>query len=231
MRVVLFGAPGSGKGTQAPYLAERYGIPTVSTGEILREEARKGTDLGDVAAGYMSAGELVPDDVIINIIRDRIKQSDAASGFILDGFPRTIPQAEALDRMLQGEGAPLDRVIYLDAPQETLEQRLGGRWTCPCCGRVYSDAVPPQKAGQCDVDPGVDLIQRDDDKPEAVKNRIRVYVDQTMPVLRYYRPQGKVLEVDGDRAPEKIRDELFRDLGDVDIAPAQPTAEVEAEKA
>jgi adenylate kinase len=214
VRLVLFGAPGSGKGTQAPRLAERYDIPTVSTGDILRDEVRRGTDLGVVAEGYMSSGELVPDDVTINIIRERIKQPDAAQGFILDGFPRTIPQAEALDRMLEREGAPLDRVIYLQVPQETLEKRLGGRWTCPCCGRVYSDAVPPQKAGQCDVDPGVDLIQRDDDKPEAVKNRIRVYLDQTMPVLDYYRSQGKVLQVDGDRSPEDVRDELFRDLGE-----------------
>jgi adenylate kinase len=212
MRLVLFGAPGSGKGTQAPYLVERYGIPTISTGEILRDNARQGTDLGIVAEGYMSAGELVPDDVIINLIRERIKEPDAKPGFILDGFPRTLPQAEALDRMLAGVEAPLDRVVYLNVRQDVLEERLSNRWTCPYCGRVYSQAVPPQVPGFCDDDPTVELIQREDDKPEAVKNRIRIYLEQTLPVLDYYRPQGKVLEVDGARTPEEIRDELFAEL-------------------
>jgi adenylate kinase len=229
MRLVLFGAPGSGKGTQAPYLAERYGIPTISTGEILRDNARRGTDLGVVAEGYMSAGELVPDDVMVNIIRERISEPDAHQGFVLDGFPRTIPQAEALERMLAGVGAPLDRVIYLRAQPDILEQRLGGRWTCPCCGRVYSDAVPPKKEGYCDDDPTVELIQRDDDKPEAVQNRIRVYLDQTMPVLEYYRGQGNVLEVDGESSPEEIRDELFREL-EADGPEPQPS-QTEREKA
>jgi adenylate kinase len=212
-RLVLFGAPGSGKGTQAPFLAERYGIPTISTGEILREHVRRGTNLGIVADGYMSAGELVPDDVIINVIRERIKEPDAGAGFILDGFPRTIPQAEALDRMLEREGAPLDRVIYLNVPPDVLQERLSDRWTCPSCGRVYSKAVPEERDGYCDTDPEVELIQRDDDKPEAVENRIKVYLEQTMPVLDYYKAQGKVLEVDGNRSPEDIRDELFVGLG------------------
>ena len=214
MRLVLFGAPGSGKGTQAPYLSERFGIPTISTGEILRDHARRGTDLGVVAEGYMSAGELVPDDVITRIIRDRVTQPDAREGFILDGFPRTIPQAEALDKMLEEVGAPLDRVIFLNVSQEILEKRLGNRWTCSCCGRVYSDSVPEQKKGYCDDDPSVELIQREDDQPEAVKNRIRVYLDQTLPVLDYYRGQGRVLEIDGDQSPEAIRDEIFRRLED-----------------
>jgi adenylate kinase len=220
VRVVLFGAPGSGKGTQAPFLVERYGIPTVSTGEILRDNARRGTELGLQAEPYMSAGELVPDDVIIGLIRERIKEPDAAAGFILDGFPRTVPQAEALDRMLADVGAPLDHVIYLNVAQEVLEKRLGGRWTCPCCGRVYSEQVPPQKAGYCDVDPTVELIQRDDDKPEAVKKRIEVYLEETFPVLDHYRRQEKVLEVQGDRTPEAIRDELFERLG----PPESPSA-------
>ncbi|MFY9615892.1 MAG: adenylate kinase [Candidatus Dormiibacterota bacterium] len=214
MRLVLFGAPGSGKGTQAPFLGERFHIPTVSTGEILRDNARRGTDLGVVAEGYMSAGELVPDDVTIKIIRERIKERDAENGFILDGFPRTIPQAEALDQMLEAEGAPLDRVIFLNVPEDTLEKRLGGRWTCPCCGRVYSSAVPEAKKGYCDDDTTVELVQREDDKPEAVKNRIRVYHEETLPVLDYYRTQGRVLEINGDQSPDEIRDELFRRLED-----------------
>lgn len=212
MRLVLFGAPGSGKGTQGPLLGERYNIPQVSTGEILRENVRKATSLGLAADEYMSRGDLVPDDVIIKLIRERIAEADAEGGFILDGFPRTLPQAEALDRMLEEIGQPVDRVIYLKVPQDVLEERLGNRWTCPCCGRVYSQAVPAAKAGYCDVDPGVELIQRDDDKPEAVQNRIKVYLEQTAPVLDYYRPQAKVLEVAADRPVEAIRDELFTEL-------------------
>ena len=224
MRLVLIGAPGSGKGTQAPILTERYGIPQISTGEILREEARRGTDLGVVAEGYMSAGELVPDDVIINVIRVRIKQPDAVAGFVLDGFPRTIPQAEALDRMLEGEGQPLDRVVYLAVNRATLEDRLGSRWTCPCCGRVYSKMVPPRRPGVCDED-GVELFQREDDKPEAVRRRIEVYLEQTMPVLDYYRAQGKVLEVDGEAPVEAVSAAVERGLeaSPFDSTPASST--------
>ena len=198
MRVVLFGAPGSGKGTQGPVLSERYGVPQVSTGEILRDHVRRGTDLGVVADGYMSAGELVPDDVIVNMVRERIKEEDAREGFILDGFPRTVPQAEALDRMLVQVGQPLDGVVYLAVRPEVLEERLGNRWTCPCCGRVFNHS------GTCDVDAGVDLIQRDDDKPEAVKRRIEVFFEQTMPVLDYYRQHGNVIEVEGERPVEEV---------------------------
>jgi len=211
MRLVLFGAPGSGKGTQGPVLSERYGIPQISTGEILRDNVRRGSDLGVVAQGYMDAGELVPDDVIVNLIRNRLQEPDAKAGFLLDGFPRTIPQAEALDRMLAQIGAPLDRVVYLRVPPEVLEERLGGRWTCPCCGRVYSKAVPPAKTGVCDAD-GSDLLQRDDDQPEAVRRRVEVYMEQTMPVLEYYRERDKVLEVDGDRDVAAISKELVEKL-------------------
>ncbi|GAC1328508.1 MAG: adenylate kinase [Candidatus Dormibacteria bacterium] len=212
MRLVLFGAPGSGKGTQGPFLAERLGIPQVSTGEILRENVRQGTDLGVVAEGYMSVGDLVPDDVIVNIIRQRIVEPDAAGGFVLDGFPRTVPQAEALDHMLDSAGAPLDKVIYLDVPKAVLEVRLGGRWTCPADGRVYSEAELGEN--RVCADDGEALVQRDDDQPEAVRRRIEVFEEQTSPVLDYYQPQGKVLQVDGQQSVEEIREEIQRRLGE-----------------
>lgn len=205
-RLVLFGAPGSGKGTQARFLAERFGIPQVSTGEILRENVREGTDLGIVAEGYMSAGGLVPDDVIINMVTKRVSQPDAANGFILDGFPRTVAQAVAFDQILDRIGAPLDRVIYLNVAAEALEKRLGGRWTCPRDGRVYNQAELGDSR-VCEED-GEPLEQRDDDQPETIRSRIQVYNDQTFPVLEYYRPQSKVLEIDGEQTVEEIREQI-----------------------
>jgi len=208
--LVLFGAPGSGKGTQGPFLAEALAIPQVSTGEILRENVRNGTDLGVVAEGYMSVGDLVPDDVIVNMVRERIAQPDAAEGFILDGFPRTVHQAEALDQMLEKAGAPVDHVLYLDVPKAVLERRLGGRWTCPVDGRVYNEAdLGESRVCQDDGEP---LVQRDDDQPEAVRRRIEVFEEQTAPVLDHYRPQGKVLRIDGQQAVEEIREEIQRRL-------------------
>jgi adenylate kinase len=222
MRLVLFGPPGSGKGTQGAFLAEHFGVPAISTGEILRDHVRRGTALGQKAEPIMNSGALLPDDILIEIVKDRIVQPDAASGFILDGFPRTVAQAEALDRVLAEMGAPLDRVIYLKVSQDVLEERLGGRWTCNCCGRVYSRAVPPAKAGVCDDD-GTELVQREDDRPEAVTRRIKTYLDQTMPVLDYYRPQGKVLELDGEQPVEQVRDQLFEALRPFE-APAMKAA-------
>ena len=210
MRLVLFGGPGSGKGTQGAFLSERYGIPQVSTGEILREEVRGKTDLGIVAEGYMSAGELMPDDIIIRLTRERLSQPDASKGYILDGFPRSVAQAEALDRMLAEIDLPLDRVIYLRVSPEVLEKRLGGRWTCPECGRVYSEAIPTIKPDHCDDD-GARVIQRDDDKPEAVKRRIEVF-KQALPVLDFYRRQNKVLKIDGEQEVEAVRDAIERGL-------------------
>lgn len=209
MRLVLFGAPGSGKGTQGPFLAERFGIPVVSTGELFRDHERRGTDLGVIAQGYMSAGELMPDDVTINMVKERVREL-ATTGFVLDGFPRSVRQAEALDSMLAEHGAKLDRVIHLNADPKVLEARLGGRWTCPTCGRVYGEAE--LGAQRTCADDGTELIQRADDQPDAVRRRIEVYNEQTAPVLDYYRPQGKVLELDGERPVEAVRDRIARDL-------------------
>jgi adenylate kinase len=218
MRLVLFGAPGSGKGTHGPFIAERNGIPLVSTGEILRENVQRGSDLGIVAQGYMDAGELVPDDVIINLIRARLTLPDASPGFILDGFPRTIPQAEALDRMLLQVGAPLDHVIYLRVSEPVLIERLSDRWTCPICGRVYSKAIPPRNTGSCDED-GVKLMQRDDDKPATVRRRIKVYMKESMPVLKYYVKRGLVIEVDADQSVDDVRKEILRRLQEGAVRP------------
>jgi len=211
MRLLLFGSPGAGKGTQGKILSERHGIPAVSTGDMLREEVRQKTDLGVVAAGYMSAGELLPDDIIIKLVRQRLSQPDAAEGWILDGFPRTVAQAKALDRMLAEHGlAPIDRVIYLEASPEVLEKRLGGRWTCPECGRVYSESVPTIVEDHCDDD-GARVIQREDDKPEAVKHRLSLF-RQSLPVLDYYRPEGRVLTIDAEQEVDAITDQIVADL-------------------
>ena len=226
MRLVLIGAPGSGKGTQAPFLCERYGIAQVSPGETLRENAREQTELGKIAQTYMEKGELVPDDIIITLIRERISRPDCANGFVLDGFPRTVPQADALDRMLVAQGAPLDRVLYLRVSEQELEKRLSGRWTCPQCGRVYSETVPEKTRGICDDD-GVQLIQRDDDKPEAVKRRIAVYIEKTMPVLGYYRKKRLVLDINGDQSVEEIRDEIIRALDGDDLKPPFERAQLQ----
>jgi adenylate kinase len=218
MRLVLFGPPGSGKGTQGAYLSEHFGVPTISTGEILRDHVRRGTELGQKAEPIMNSGALMPDDILIAIVRDRLAEPDAAAGFILDGFPRTIPQAQALDGALSELGKPLDRVVYLKVSEPVLEERLGGRWTCSCCGRVYSGAVPPARSGACDDD-GTELMQREDDRPEAVTRRIRTYLDQTMPVLEYYRSLGKVLEVNGELPVEEVRAQLVEKLSPFDTAP------------
>ena len=213
LRMVLFGGPGSGKGTQGPFLAQKFGICQVSTGEILRENVRNDTDLGVVAEGYMSVGELVPDDVIVNMVRQRISQPDAANGFILDGFPRTVPQAEALDQMLKRLQAPLHSVVSLKVSPEVLARRLGGRWTCPREGRVYNETELGDRR-TCEGD-GERLVQREDDQPEAVQRRIQVFNELTAPVLNYYRPQAKVLEVDGERDVDEIRDEIVAKLNEV----------------
>lgn len=189
MRIVLFGPPGAGKGTQASLLADKYGAQRIATGDILREAVAKETPVGLKARSYMDRGELVPDDVVIAIAKDKLAEI-GDKGFILDGFPRTIPQAEALDAALAELGKPLELVINLEVDEDELVRRLSGRRVCPKCKEPYHvDSKPPKAEGKCDQC-GAELVQRDDDKPEAIRNRLRVYQSQTAPLLGYYAGKG-----------------------------------------
>jgi adenylate kinase len=196
-RIVLLGPPGAGKGTLAQGLEARWGAPQISTGDMLRQAVREGTDLGRRAEGYMSAGEYVPDDVILEMMRERLAQADAAGGFILDGFPRTVAQAEGLDRILRDQGVALDAAIDLQVPEEELVRRLSGRLVCPRCEAIYqADTRPPKAPGRCDRCGG-ELVQREDDRPEAVRRRLEVYAREAEPLLAYYRGKGLLHPVDG----------------------------------
>lgn len=198
MRAILLGPPGVGKGTQAARIVERFQVPHIATGDLLRAEARGGTPLGAEARTYMDAGKLVPDAVVIDMFRERLNRSDARFGFLLDGFPRTVVQAEALDAMLAATGRPLDRVIGLSAPDEIIVERLAWRAVCPRCGRPGS--VVGDDPGICDSC-GTPRLVRDDDKPEVVRERLKVYRAQTAPVIEYYRSRGLLAEIDGSGAP------------------------------
>ena len=203
--IVLLGAPGSGKGTQAERIAPAYGLPHVSTGDILRGAVKGGTELGVAAKHFMDAGDLVPDDVVIGIIAERLTQGDTAAGFMLDGFPRTLDQAAALDDMLAGAGRVLRLVLLIDVPEEELVQRLAGRRACRACGRGYNVVFdPPQRDGVCDVCGG-ELFQRDDDNEATVRNRLAVYRRQTAPLIGYYRDKGILSTVSGGgRDPDQV---------------------------
>ena len=193
MNVILLGAPGAGKGTQAEVIAEHLSIPTISTGNIIREALKSGTEMGRKAKEYMDAGKLVPDDIVIGIIQERLAQPDCAGGFILDGFPRTIPQAEALDRM----GIVIDRVIDIEVADETIARRVSGRRVCPACGASYHvDYKRPAVENVCDRC-GDTLVQRKDDHPDTVRERLRVYHEQTEPLKGYYAQSGKLYIVEG----------------------------------
>ena len=199
MKLILLGAPGAGKGTQAEIISETLRIPTLSTGNIIREALKSGTELGRKAKGYMDSGQLVPDDIVIGIIRDRLAQPDCADGFILDGFPRTIPQAEALDRM----GVAIDRVIEIEVADDTIARRVSGRRICPSCGSSYHvDYKRPTVEGICDRC-GDTLVQRQDDRPDTVRERLSVYHEQTEPLKSYYAAAGKLFVVEGQ---EEIAD-------------------------
>ncbi len=210
MRLIFLGPPGAGKGTQARELAREWGVPQVATGDMLREAVAAGTALGREARTYMDRGALVPDDVIVGLIRERLSQPDAKRGFILDGFPRTIPQAQALDRLLADLEQRLDRVIYFQVSDEELLRRLTGRRSCPRCQSTYHLIFnPPQRPGVCDRC-GTALVEREDDREETVRHRLRVYRDQTAPLLDYYRGRGLLATVPGEGAIEAIRAAIRR---------------------
>ncbi len=210
--VVLLGPPGAGKGTQAQILSQELGLAHISSGDLFRENLKNQTELGKLAQDYMNRGELVPDDVTIAMVRDRLQREDAAKGAVLDGFPRTPPQAEALSKMLAEWNSQVDIVPYISVPAEVLIERLSGRWTCRTSGHVYHEKFnPPQQAGVCDID-GSELYQREDDKPETVRNRIRVYMQQTAPLIEYYRNKGLLVELDGTQPIEKVTEQLMDEV-------------------
>jgi adenylate kinase len=204
MRIVLFGAPGSGKGTQARRLMDAFESPQISTGDLLRAAVASGSALGKKAKAAMDAGQLVADDIVVGMIRERLSQEDTNFGFILDGFPRSLAQAQALDKMLDEEGKPLHRAILLDVKFENLLKRLTGRRTCKICGHLYNIYFsPPKKEGVCDMDGG-ELVQRADDKEDTIKQRLQVYQSQTAPLVDYYRKQGKYVSIDGEGSMDEI---------------------------
>ncbi|KXO15978.1 adenylate kinase [Peptoniphilus sp. GNH] len=197
MRLVILGPPGAGKGTQAQYIVDEYKIPHISTGDIFRENIKNGTDLGKKAKSYMDNGHLVPDELVNEIVADRLRKDDCKDGFLLDGYPRTVSQAVVLDSELAKMGKALDRVINVEVPAKILIKRAVGRRICKTCGATYhTEFNPPKVAGKCDSD-GTDLIQRDDDTEETVKTRIEVYENQTAPLIDYYKAQALLLTVDG----------------------------------
>ena len=210
MRLVFFGAPGVGKGTQAQRLAAQEKIPQVSTGEILRESVKRGTPLGLRAKGYMDSGKLVPDEVVIGLVREKLTSPECARGYILDGFPRTVAQAEALDRMFKETGAPgLDHVISFEVPNEEIVRRLSGRRSCSACQTVYHiEHDAPKREGVCDKCSGA-LAQRADDKPETVLARLKVFDQQTRPLVEYYQKQGLLRRVDATVSIDQVYKQLL----------------------
>jgi adenylate kinase len=207
--IVLLGPPGVGKGTQAKVIAETTGLQHISSGDLFRENIKNATDLGKMAQSFMNKGELVPDDVTIGMIRDRLSSPDCKAGALLDGFPRTTVQADALEKLLAEFGGKVNYVPYITASEATLIERLGGRWTCRAEGHVFHEKYnPPKQAGKCDMD-GSELYQRDDDKSETVTRRIQVYFAQTAPLIAYYQERGLLSEINGAQPIEKVTADLL----------------------
>jgi adenylate kinase len=219
MRWILLGPPGAGKGTQAKRLVEHFGAPQLSTGDMLRRHVAEGTALGREAKGYMERGALVPDAVLIGMMRERLQAPDCHRGYILDGFPRTPAQAEALGAMLKELGSQLDGVALLEVPEELLVARLGGRWTCRSCGTMYHTTdQPPRTAGRCDRCGG-ELYQREDDGEETIRRRLRVYREQTEPLIGFYERAGLLRRVEGTGTPDEVFGRLCRIMGETSPGP------------
>lgn len=213
MKIIMLGAPGAGKGTQAKKIAEAFGIPHISTGDIFRANLKEGTELGLKAKTYMDKGELVPDELTCDLVVDRISKDDAANGYVLDGFPRTIPQADALTNALAARGEAIDFAIDVDVPDENIIKRMSGRRACVGCGATYHIEFAPTKVeGICDAC-GKELILRDDDKPETVANRLRVYHEQTQPLIEYYTNREVLYTVDGTQDIDKVFEDIRGILG------------------
>ena len=213
MKIIMLGAPGAGKGTQAKKIAEKYQIPHISTGDIFRANIKNGTELGKKAKTYMDQGLLVPDELVVDLVVDRVGQDDCKNGYVLDGFPRTIPQAEALDAALEKLGEKMDYAINVDVPDENIISRMGGRRACVGCGATYHVAYnPPKTENICDSC-GEKLILRDDDKPETVKKRLDVYHEQTQPLIDYYRNKGILKDVDGTMEMDAVFQAITEILG------------------
>lgn len=213
MKIIMLGAPGAGKGTQAKKIAEKYLIPHISTGDIFRSNMKEGTELGRKAKEYMDQGALVPDELTIGMLMDRIQKEDCQNGYVLDGFPRTIPQAESLKKALSEREQNLDFAINVDVPDENIINRMAGRRVCTSCGTTYHIVYNPSKvANICDVC-GAELILRDDDKPETVKKRLSVYHDQTRPLIDYYKEAGVLVDIDGTQELNKVFSDIVDILG------------------
>ena len=210
MRIILLGAPGAGKGTQAQFIMEKFGIPQISTGDMLRAEVATGSPLGQKVKAVMASGQLVSDDLIIAMIENRIRQPDCAKGFILDGFPRTRAQAEALDAMLARSGQHIDAVLLLDVDEDALADRIAGRYTCAKCGAGYNDVSKrPKVEGTCDVCGGHEFIRREDDRRDTVAARLKTYRELTAPILPYYEAEGRLYRVDGMADIDDVTKQVF----------------------
>ena len=214
MKLIMLGAPGAGKGSQAKVLSEKFSIPHISTGDIFRNNIKNGTPLGVKAKEYMDKGQLVPDELVCDLVVDRIAQGDCKNGFILDGFPRTIPQAEALTKALADKSMKMDYAIDLEVADEVIVKRMAGRRACLDCGMTYHiENMPPKVEGICDKC-GSKLVLRDDDKPETVLNRLKVYHEQTAPLIDYYKKEGILVSFDGTKAPSEVLKDILARIGE-----------------